>query len=63
VFDFESRPTGNFLGVFAVEAENVSGVGVRGASGIGPFPFAGLIGFHGFLLMRLFFHAHPEVIV
>jgi hypothetical protein len=54
---------GNFLGVFAVQAEHASRIGVRGISGIGPFPLAGLVSFCGLFLLRLLFHAHPEVIV
>jgi hypothetical protein len=42
---------GIFLSVLAVEAENVSGVGVRGVSGIGPFPFTRLISFGRLLLV------------
>jgi hypothetical protein len=32
-----------FLGVFAVKTENAPRIGVRGISGIGSFPFAGLV--------------------
>jgi hypothetical protein len=42
---------GGFLSILTVEAENVSRVGVRGVSRIGPFPFAGLISFGGLLLV------------
>jgi hypothetical protein len=41
----------NFLGILAVKAENVSRVGVRGVSGIEPFPFAVLISFGRLLLV------------
>jgi hypothetical protein len=54
---------GVFLGVFAVQAEYAPRVGVRGLSGIGPFLLAGLVCFCGLFLLRLLFHAHPEVIV
>jgi hypothetical protein len=54
---------GIFLGIFAVKAKNVLRIGVRGVSGVGPFSFARLISFCGLLLLKLLFHAHPEVIV
>jgi hypothetical protein len=54
---------GILLGIFAVKAKNVSRIGVRGVPGIGPFSFARLISFCGLLLLRLLFHANPEVIV
>jgi hypothetical protein len=54
---------GVFLGVFAVQAEYAPRVGVRGISGIGPFLLAGLVCFCRLFLLRLLFHAHPEVIV
>jgi hypothetical protein len=54
---------GILLGIFAVKAKNISGISVRGVSGIGPFSFARLVSFCGLLLLRLLFHAHPEVIV
>jgi hypothetical protein len=54
---------GILLGVFAVKAKNVPGVGVQGVSGVGPFPLARLVNFCGLFLLRLLFYAHPEVIV
>jgi hypothetical protein len=54
---------GILLGIFAVKAEHVSGTGVRGVFGIGPFAFARLVSFCELLLLRLLLHAHPEVIV
>jgi hypothetical protein len=54
---------GVFLGVFTVQAEYAPRVGVRGIFGIGPFLLAGLVCFHRLFLLRLLFHAHPEVIV
>jgi hypothetical protein len=53
---------GILLGVFAVKAKNILRVGVQGVSRIGPFPLARLVSFYGLLLLRLLFHAHPEVI-
>jgi hypothetical protein len=54
---------GILLGIFAVKAEHVLGIGVRDVSGIGPFSFARLVSFCGLFLLRLLLHAHPEVIV
>jgi hypothetical protein len=54
---------GTLQGVFAVKDKNVPRIGVRGVSGIGPFPLARLISFCGLLLLRLLFHAHLEIIV
>jgi hypothetical protein len=54
---------GILQGVFVVKAKNIPRVGVQGVSGIGPFPLARLVSFCGLLLLRLLFHAHPEVIV
>jgi hypothetical protein len=52
-----------FLGIFVVQAEYAPRVAVRDISGIGPFLLAGLLCFCGLFLLRLLFHAHPEVIV
>jgi hypothetical protein len=54
---------GILLDVFAIKAKNVPRVGVQGVSVIGPFPLARLVSFCGLLLLRLLFHAHPEIIV
>jgi hypothetical protein len=51
------------LSVFAVQTKNAPRVGVRGISGIGPFPVVGLIGFRRLFLLGFLFHTHPEVIV